>query len=32
MSLSPAQIYMATMVMYAGRGDLGTDFDILQHY
>lgn len=31
-TLSPAQVYMATMVMYAGRGDFDPSFDILERY
>ena len=31
-NLSPAQLYMAAMVMYAGRGDFGEEFDLLDRY
>ena len=30
--LSPAQLYMAIMVMYAGRNDFGETFDILDRF
>ena len=31
-TLKPAQIYMAVVVMYAGRGDFGSTFDIMDCY
>jgi hypothetical protein len=31
-TLSPAQIYMSILVMYAGRGDFGDGFDVLEWY
>jgi Protein of unknown function (DUF3775) len=30
--LTPAHLFMATVVMYAGRGDFGETFDVLDRY